>query len=274
MNLPGSIKSAELKFKQILEDFFISIYDDNSLISHGIDHHKRVWNYSKELLQSRLKEFHSSSPQLPEKLIIACYLHDIGMSIEAGVVHGKYSRSLCDRFLKANNLQTENYQDVLEAIEYHDKKDYTPGTFASEILSVLSVADDLDAVGFTGIFRYSEIYLLRGIKTEEIGHLVKANAARRFDNFKKTFGYDNDLVQMHEKRYKILDDYFDEYNRVVPSYKFGGDRPSGYCGIMEVLHYFVNEKMSFSDLFREVEKYKDDPVIVWYFTELEKEQKG
>jgi len=56
MNLSRPIESAELKYKQILEDFFISIYDDNSLTSHGIDHHRRVWNYSKGLLQSRLQE--------------------------------------------------------------------------------------------------------------------------------------------------------------------------------------------------------------------------
>ena len=35
----------------------------------------------------------------------------------------------------------------------------------NELLTILSVADDLDAFGFSGIFRYSEIYLIRGYQT-------------------------------------------------------------------------------------------------------------
>ena len=37
------------------------------------------------------------------------------------------------------------------------------------LLTILSVADDLDAFGFIGIYRYSEIYLTRGIDPEKIG---------------------------------------------------------------------------------------------------------
>ena len=36
----------------------------------------------------------------------------------------------------------------------------------NDLLTVLSVADDLDAFGFTGIYRYSEIYLTRGINPD------------------------------------------------------------------------------------------------------------
>ena len=51
MNSTGIIESAEKQYKQILEGFFISVYDEKLLPSHGIDHHRRVWNYSKELLK-------------------------------------------------------------------------------------------------------------------------------------------------------------------------------------------------------------------------------
>lgn len=272
MNLSGSIiKCAEHKFKQILEEFFFSYYDDNSLASHGIDHHRRVWYYSKELLQSKSQCIHFANTQLPEKLIIACYLHDIGMSVETGVLHGKYSRSLCERFLNNNHLQTEYYQDVLEAIEHHDRKNYALEKSASEILSILSVADDLDAFGYIGIFRYSEIYLIRGIRKEDIGHHVSTNAATRFNNFKMTFGSDTDMFQKHEKRYKILDEFFNEYNRIVSKYKFGSDQPSGYCGVIEMLHHFVKKKMPFTSLLKEVEKYEYDTVMLRYFSELKKE---
>ena len=84
MNLTVTIESAELQFKQILEEFFISVYDENSLYSHGIDHHRRVWNYSKQLLTIHTGKNHPGISQLPAKLIIASYLHDIGMSVETG----------------------------------------------------------------------------------------------------------------------------------------------------------------------------------------------
>jgi HD superfamily phosphodiesterase len=125
MNLTIFIESAEQKFKQILEDFFVSSFDEKSLTSHGIDHHRRVWNYSKELLHLFAEKNPLLHQQLPAKLIIASYLHDIGMTIETGIRHGKYSRDFCIQFLIQNNLPVDDYIDVLEAIENHDNKEYS-----------------------------------------------------------------------------------------------------------------------------------------------------
>ena len=88
MNLTAFIESAELRFKQVLEDFFVSVYDEKNLYSHGIDHHRRVWHYAKELLTTRLLQSKLRPACDPSKLIIACYLHDIGMSLEHGPRHG------------------------------------------------------------------------------------------------------------------------------------------------------------------------------------------
>jgi HD superfamily phosphodiesterase len=99
MNLTGTIESAEKQFKQILEDFFISVYNENSLSSHGIDHHRRVWNYSKELLKLFPLKNPAQISRLPTELIITSYLHDIGMSVDPGIRHGKHSKNLCIQFL-------------------------------------------------------------------------------------------------------------------------------------------------------------------------------
>lgn len=261
MNLTVTIESAELRFKQIVEDFFISIYDDKSLSSHGIDHHRRVWSYAKELLPLVAGQQPVSISQLPSKLIIASYLHDIGMSVDPGIRHGHHSRDLCIQFLTNNHLPENEYQDVLEAIENHDRKDYTGNTSVNDLLTILSVADDLDAFGFTGIYRYSEIYLTRGINPEEIGHLIKDNAGKRFDNFVKTFGFADELVLKHKKRFDILDNFFNEYNNQVISYKFGGQHPAGYCGVIEVLLNLINNKKALKEFWNESEKYSYDPVI-------------
>ena len=277
MNMTGTIESAELQFKQILEEFFISVYDEKTLISHGIDHHRRVWNYAKELTLILADRGLISDTSLPTKLIIACYLHDIGMSVDPGIMHGHHSRDLCIRFLSKNHLTDNDNRDLLSAIGNHDKKDYSVNTRVNYLLNILSVADDLDAFGFTGIFRYSEIYLTRGISLSEIGHIIKKNADKRFDNFVKSFGFDELLVEKHKLRYEILVKFFNEYNNQVIFYKFGGKQPAGFCGVLEILPDLINNKKVLNDTCMETEKFKNDPAIRWFFeglaNELNKESK-
>jgi HD superfamily phosphodiesterase len=265
MNLTWTIESAETEFKQILEEFFSGVYDKNYLSSHGIDHHRRVWNYAKELFALHDIKNRIFFSWLPPKLIIACYLHDIGMSAETGTRHGKHSRELCVQFLNKNKLPESEYYDLLEAIGNHDEKDYTGSSETNEILKILSVADDLDAFGFTGIFRYSEIYLTRGINPSEIGHLIKKNATTRFNNFVKCYGFNDQLVQKHRKRYDILDKFFSEYNKQIPYYRFGGHSPSGYCGVVELFINFLKDEQEPDKLTEEQDKYPPDNVIRWFF---------
>ena len=271
MNLTETIESAEKQFKEILEDFFISVYNEKSLASHGIDHHWRVWNYSKELM----KLFPLKNPvqisQLPAELIIASYMHDIGMSVDPGIRHGKHSKNLCMQFLNKNNLPENDYRDVLEAIEDHDNKDYARDASMNELHTILSVADDLDAFGFTGIFRYLEIYLTRGFEPEKIGYLIGENAKKRIDNFVKIFGADSEIVQKHIRRYHILDNFFSKYNEQLPSYHFGTLLPSGYCGVVEVILFMMKNNLLLIDFFFDPSKFTSDKVIRWFFVELEKE---
>jgi len=273
MNLTVTIESAELQFRQILEEFFISAYDEKYLSSHGIDHHRRVWSYSKELLYLTSNQNQNKTGLFlsPSKLIIASYLHDIGMSVEPGPRHGRHSRELCIQFLTKNNLNETDYLDVLETIENHDIKDYTRGTGIVDLLTILSVADDLDAFGLIGIFRYSEIYLTRGISPLSIGHLIKENAGRRFDNFTKIFKFESGLVQKHRKRYDILDNFFTEYNKLVDSYQFGLHHPTGHCGVIDVLINLISNNKELIDMYQEPDEYFIDPVICWFFEGLAKE---
>ncbi|MGD0754945.1 MAG: HD domain-containing protein [Bacteroidales bacterium] len=271
MKITGIIESAEKQYKQILEDFFISVYNEKSLTSHGIDHHRRVWNYSKELLELIPLKNIAKTSQLASELIIASYLHDIGMSVDPGVNHGGHSRDLCAQFLIKNNLPQNDWQVVLEAIENHDNKDYTSNTSMSELLKILSVADDLDAFGYTGIFRYSEIYLTRGIDPKKIGYMIMENAEKRFDNFAKAFRSDSAIVQKHKERYNVLYDFFSKYNEQLPNYHFGTVNLSGFCGVIEIILFMMNNGLQLKNFFTEQEKYSKDPVIIWYFSELQSE---
>jgi HD superfamily phosphodiesterase len=271
MNLTQFIESAENKYKQILEEYFVSVYDDKSPPSHGIDHHRRVWGYSKEILQSKACRTAENISQLPSKLIIACYLHDIGMSVNPGSKHGKHSRKLCLQFLAHNNLTENDFSEVLEAIEYHDNKDYNYNIRPNDLLTILSASDDLDAFGYVGIFRYVEIYLTRGINSEQIGHLIRGNSKKRFDNLVKIFGNDSELVQKNIKRYYTLENFFERYNVQLPSYQFGTKDPSGFCGVTEIIMYLMQNNLQLKDFFKEPMKYSDDPFILRFFAELASE---
>jgi HD superfamily phosphodiesterase len=261
MNLTLAFESAELQFKQTLEEFFVLVYDEKSLVSHGIEHHRRVWNYSKELVFLLEGQNWIPDPNLPSKLIIACYLHDIGMSVDQGIRHGHHSKELCIRFLSDNFLDNSDYKDVLLAIKNHDNKEYSTSSIKGDLLTILSVADDLDAFGYIGVYRYSEIYLARGLKAQEIGSLIRENASKRFENFVNIFGFADKFVIKHKKRYEILDNFFNEYNKQAVTYKFGETNPTGYCGVIEVINNMMHQKDVINDAGTDLDKYSYDPVI-------------
>jgi hypothetical protein len=271
MNLTALIESAELRFKQVLEDFFAFAYEEKNLFSHGIDHHRRVWNYARELLSSGLIKSKLRPTCDPSKLIIACYLHDIGMSIEPGPMHGIHSRELCLQFLNKYNLPENDYEDVLDTIGNHDNKDYTSRTGSKELLKVLSVADDLDAFGYTGIYRYSEIYLVRGINPHQLGNLILDNAGKRFKNFEDIYGVRNIFVKFHRKRYRILTNFFRRYNKQADSFNFITDAPEGYCGVIQLFMLMIRNKLAINDLFTEAEIYQNDMVIGPFMNGLKSE---
>ncbi len=204
-------RSPEDLLTERIEEFFSEIYDENKLPSHGIEHHRRVWQYARELLQYT-EQGKDPEPSFVNKLLIACYLHDIGIMTDPGPRHGHESRILCELFLAKNNLDPEEYADVLESIENHDNKEYTdnPG---NKLLLILSVADDLDAFGYTGIYRYIEIYSARGIQPDMIGKLARDNASKRFMNFENNFGMHIELMEKYRKEFIVLDNFFKGYSR-------------------------------------------------------------
>jgi hypothetical protein len=273
MNLTGHIESAELQFKQILEDFFVSVYDEESLPSHGLNHHRRVWGYARELIISIDEQNSITDHALPENLIIACYLHDIGMSVDPGIKHGHHSRDLCRKFLKSNDLDENKYINLLSAVENHDNKDYNNTSGKYDLLTILSVADDLDAFGIIGIYRYSEIYLTRGIRLNEIGSLILKNAEQRFDNFLRTFGSFDSIVLKQKERYNILKEFFDNYNSEVKTYRFEGLNPEGYCGVIELLSEMIKERKGLKELYMNAEQYSEDKIINWFLNNLKLESK-
>jgi HD superfamily phosphodiesterase len=274
MNLAENIESAEIKYRQILENYFITTWGKTILYSHDIDHHRRVWHYTKELLREKSISGEAISSVLPEKLIIASYLHDLGMSIDPGIRHGILSRELCKSFLKTNNLYESEHWDVLKAIEYHDDKDYKiSGNNKNELLKILSVADDLDAFGFIGIYRYLEIYLTRGIQPEIIGYEIRENAQKRFQNLESTFGVYPGLIERHRKRFHLLDDFLANYNRQIEDYSFNQKSSPGYVNIIDLLSGIIQNKIPPQKIKSEYYGFSNDQSINDFIGQLSSELK-
>ena len=240
MKQADAILSAETKFISLLEEFFRKTWGSTPLYSHDIDHHRRVWKYCKELIVITEAEETSA-----DKLIIASYLHDIGMSTDPGFRHGSLSSELCRSFLSENDLDAVRFRDLLEAIEFHDEKEYKHKLSESNpVLRILSASDDLDAFGYTGIYRYLEIYLTRGISRQEIGFRIRENASGRFGQFVSQFGHFPDMIEKHRKRYLILDDFMAEYNSNIHNRSTVQLIPPWKPMIVDIINDMIIEKKS------------------------------
>ena len=260
--LHPEITGIEKQLKQHLEEFFLSVYPEDHLESHGIEHHRRVWSYACDLIAMKADPELLTASFL-KNLIIACYLHDIGMAEDHGFNHGLTGRRKCSEFLSSRNLDPQDFTSGMEAIEYHDNKDYNMQHSGNKVLHILSLADDLDAYGYTGIYRYTDIYLRRDIGFADLGKLVRKNAAGRYARFISETDLPVDYKSRQEIRYRILDDFFAGYEQEVNSYKFAGNEPSGYCGVVQTVLFAIKsrEDVKFLNILHE---YSNDDTINWY----------
>jgi HD superfamily phosphodiesterase len=271
LSLPDVISKAEKKYLNVTEEFFTEIWGDTRLWSHDLSHHRRVWEYAKEILSFSSDILEDNLTAFSTKLLISCYFHDIGMSADPGSNHGNLSRKLCEKFLHLNHIDVSDSRDLLQAIEDHDNKDYAWKKKNDNLLTILSAADDLDAFGFVGICRYSEIYLIRGSDPSVIGYLIRENGARRFENFQSLYGMYGNLYKKHKRRYLVLDDFFKEYNREITNYQFGIQEPSGHCGIIEIMSNHIRYSIPVVELISRPVKYSDNVFITGFFDSVRSE---
>jgi HD superfamily phosphodiesterase len=187
--------------------FLEQLYAGKWLPSHDIEHHKRVWQNAVEICRyiQRVKPVFEQS--FYEELILCCFFHDTGLLVDTSEFHGTESKKFTVRFLESSR-QNVNFDTtaLLDAIEKHDDKNYQSQNInASLLLEILSLADDIDALGAIGLYRYIEIYLVRGIVAEKIPELILTNVEKRFIN-----------LEGFLKKYNVLSDpYMRRYNDLI-----------------------------------------------------------
>jgi hypothetical protein len=270
MDLSKDIIAAETLLREKLELYFIDLFKGISLDSHGLEHHRRVWKYARELMLNPEIVSGISDSSFPVKLIIGSYLHDSGMAVDPGPKHGMNSRQFCEIFLDDNRLKKNDFSDLLEAVENHDSKDYSSSQKKSLLFNILTVADDLDALGYIGIYRYTEIYLMRGEPLKELGNLIIKNVSGRFANLKRTFGHARSLISRFCPRLEIITGFYEKYNIRARGYNFGSGNPEGYCGIVEIIQSMLINGENLEDVINSSIE-SSDRVISWYFGELSRE---
>lgn len=206
---PDPLSAAEKIWLHPLYTYCKTLFKKKKLVSHDHTHHLRVWQYARQLLQEISNTGQPITPETAEHTINACFFHDAGMSETLEPRHGKVSRAICEQYFQKNPADINNIENVLNAIEKHDDKSYTTtkaggSSLPADPLSVLQVADDLDALGAIGVFRYAEIYLLRNIATKEISDLVIENSKNRFGNITKKYPSLTGFLASNQQRLDYL----------------------------------------------------------------------
>jgi hypothetical protein len=179
---------------------------------------------------------------LVEGVLIAAFFHDLGMVRSLSEEHGRLGRDLCRNWFREYTQDTPgNFPEILRAIELHDRKGepvfgpFRPG-IRPEILGILTVADDLEALGTIGIYRYAEIYLQRGLPLEELGNRVLANALSRFEMFRESCRLCPALIRKYLSQFEELNRFYLEYNLQLRTVSVPGEVLEGPLGVVNYIH--------------------------------------
>lgn len=245
------IRRAEASWLDELYANAESLYRTTSLPSHDHSHHLRVWNLCKTLLRETVDFLPSIDQLFVEGVLIAAFFHDLGMVYSTRADHGHLGVELCIEWFRAPGRERPgNFNEILRAIELHDRKDeQIHGSFQRdtppEILTFLSVADDLEALGIIGIYRYAEIYLRRGIPLEELGDQILENASSRFRNITRACLLCDHIVENFQPQYEALRQFFEKYNHQLKAVSPADELSSGPLG---VINYIRTPGTGISDL--------------------------
>ncbi|MEA3317318.1 MAG: HD domain-containing protein [Bacteroidota bacterium] len=232
----------EKKWLKKIYNFSKSAFLKCNLPSHDHTHHLRVWNYCKEIIisNSKVKSFLYFEI---ENIIIAALFHDIGMIKTVDIKHGVESRKICEEFFRNYSLpQPVGYKEILSAIERHDDKSYKAKDNDSlSTLSILSIADDLDAFGIIGVLRYTEIYYLRNPNIYQLPNDILKNLDIRYNNFIAKYPVLTEFNKIHTIRYKKIQSYFVDLEREMQNYS--RNENNGAIGFLNfVIENFIKTK--------------------------------
>lgn len=217
------IHQAENKWFPEVIPFLKGLFHGVWMPSHDLGHHLRVWDNAVRILPYFPDKVNPRANTFTEALLLACLFHDTGLKRDKGFRHGDHSAAICSEFLIGSESLLHYDNDRLyAAISHHDDKDYAQDKNYPDLQVILTLADDMDAFGTIGVYRYTQIYLLRGIQHEEIPAKVLNNAGQRYKFLLKRFKGHPNLTQEIQHRYAVLARIFKEPQLKEPLQEFIG----------------------------------------------------
>ncbi|MDX2432670.1 MAG: hypothetical protein QNK35_17160 [Bacteroides sp.] len=280
--MKGSISEriiqAEEQWLEPVQAHVAKLFGSTFIPSHDQGHSMRVWEICKNLLLKMDGPDLLTDQGLAEGLLLASWFHDTGMVRDPGEKHGAYSKDVFEAFLGENGLnKPHSYHEILKVIETHDTKECSlyshilPGK-NPEMMGILSIADDLDALGFVGIYRYSEIYLKRGIPSSLLGLKILTNVRKRFNNILNSCAAFPALIDSYRKDFHLIERFFNRYNQHL---LLSGDAEKvlwGELGIVNHIRaYSVEAEIRPEDFMKQAEVADSGTIVKTYFKRLHDE---
>lgn len=217
----------EAKWLIELYQYNKKLFSDKHIPSHNHSHHIRVWQNAKNLTTAlHNSKGNNFTIEKIECLIIAVFFHDTGLTVTLDEKHGKAGKELCAGFLQQTKTAIpDGINEALTAIEFHENKEYKCNfNDNTSILSILSTADDMDAFGAIGAYRYAEIYLMRNIEPKLLAERVLLNLEKRYHRMDKSYGFIKSFVNEVYCKYLITFNFYNNLYKENKQYLTGSGK--------------------------------------------------
>ena len=227
---------------------------------HGLKHAEDLIERSYELL-NRLNK----TTQVDIFVLIASIaLHDVKARYE---LHGRKGAKFAEYFLRSLKLfSTSQIEKVKKAIRVHEIRNEKGRVYREAIgleSQILFDADNLDALGVKGIYRYITIYSLRGRSFDYIKDEVPKNVKSRFENL--TFEESKEIGKCD---YEIIRNFFEK----LKSESYSDDKLTGASGVVNFIRKYpeVHPSELIDRYLSEVDETQDEDFrfAVKFFKEL------
>lgn len=273
-DIQSLITKAEKRWLGPVFEFIKKEFEASPLPSHDHFHHLRVWKNARFLLSQLIDKKVYADYTFIESLLIASLFHDTGMIKTHDESHGKESKEICQRyFLKSE--KPAGFLSILEAVEKHDDKSYKgAGQLISKsnpnLIAALGICDDLDAFGYIGIYRFSEIYLMRGIPMEDLGLKIIANLSGRFRHFIANCTGMDKMITTYLPLHTETENFFRYYNLQIRKTEQGeqNQNTGAVAVIKQIYRHSLMGAGGIQEVCESVLKTEKDPYVTGYFSKL------
>ena len=277
MSIVVDIEKVEQKWLKLILPYIKNIFKDKWIPSHDQSHALRTWNFAKEIILTLNKYASPVSPLVIEKIFIAIFFHDTGMSECLDIKHGKISRIICESFFNSNKtMKPDEIEDILEAIEFHDDKSYKNEVFKKShdktgVISILSIADDLDSFGIFGIFRFWEINVLRGHSIENIPVKVLASLETRLQYFTSMYSSFPEFYDRHKTRHQLTRDFYLSLQHDIKTEQSNGNQQYAQMVVKLFDTLIIQEMISPDKILSHVKSANINPKVLSFFNNFVQE---